>query len=70
MLELYTTPALPDRYVAKDSTGQLWMVPAAPLSPEVWDRRTIYYGNYILTRCAEYIERFYQPTAPTPAPAR
>lgn len=61
-IELYWTDALPEHYVARDSEGGQWLIPCVPMSPEAWEKRKPYRGNYELQRVAPLnIERFFQP---------
>jgi len=60
-IKLYWTDALPEHYVAEDDDGALWMIPCAPMGPEVWQSARPYRGNYTLERVVpQAIERFYQ----------
>lgn len=61
MLKLYWTPALPYHYVAEDEAGKKWLIPADPIGPGCWERRTEYRGNYTLQRLPGYVEKCYQP---------
>jgi hypothetical protein len=61
-VQLYTTPALPQHYVALKPDGTRWLLPCAPLSPEAWAAAEPYRGNYTLTRVVPVaIEQYYQP---------
>lgn len=61
-IKLYWTDSLPEHYVAEDEDGEQWLIPVAPISPEAWERRKPYRGNYTLERVVpSAIEKFYQP---------
>lgn len=60
-VQLYTTPALPAHYVAAKPDGTYWLLPCAPMSPDVWANAKPYRGKYALTRVVpREIEKYYQ----------
>lgn len=61
-IKLYWTDALPMHYVAADEAGEKWLIPVAPMGPDVWEQAKPYKGDHALARVRPTaIERCYQP---------